>query len=51
MHFIFKDEKLREEFNKIACEGKNWLGYKQKIKRCYILVAPNKIKGVNLEDK
>lgn len=28
MHFIFKDEKLREEFNKIACEGKNWLGYK-----------------------
>lgn len=28
MHFIFKDEKLREEFNKIACECKNWLGYK-----------------------
>ena len=28
MHFIFKDEKLREEFNRLACESKNWLGYK-----------------------
>jgi len=30
MHFKFKDEILWTKFNKIACKGKNWLGFDYK---------------------